>query len=149
MKELVKTTAKRGLRGVAITDHNTTKAWKEAKNLVRRLDKPFIFIRGEEVSSSGGHILALGIKNPIKRGMTARETIEKIHEQGGVAVFAHPFDYFRQHTTEEKLRGLDIDGIEVFNSRCILDYSNAKAKEMAIRMSVTQTAGSDAHFINE
>ncbi|MCD6557854.1 MAG: PHP domain-containing protein [Candidatus Aenigmarchaeota archaeon] len=149
VKDLIKIAARCGLDGIAITDHNTIKAWKEAKNLLRRLDSSLIFIRGEEISSKDGHILALGIQNVIKRNMSAEETIEKIHEQGGIAIFAHPFDYFRQHTTEEKLRGLEIDGIEVFNSRCILGYSNSKAKRLAAKMRVAQVAGSDAHFSGE
>ncbi|MHA2203583.1 MAG: PHP-associated domain-containing protein, partial [Candidatus Hodarchaeales archaeon] len=42
-----------------------------------------------------------------------------------------------------------IDGIEVFNSRCILPRANRKALRLAENYSFIQTAGSDAHFAPE
>ena len=45
---------------------------------------------GEEVTTLGGHLLALWIEEPSSRSARLRSTIAAIHEQGGLAIPAHP-----------------------------------------------------------
>ena len=73
----------RGLDGLAITEHN-------------KFDPPnlpdVLIVPGVEISSRDGHILALGVKENIPSRLSADETITRIHDQGGVAIIAHPHD---------------------------------------------------------
>jgi len=90
-RDIIKVALKRGLSVIAVTDHDNVKGGintlKESKNF-----KGITVIPGVEVSSKQGHILALNVKEDIKRAMSAQETIDKIIELGGYPVLAHPFD---------------------------------------------------------
>jgi len=80
---------------VAITDHDNIDGSLIAKEYYDETyeDKELEIITGSEISSSDGHILALNISENIMPGMTASETIDAIHRQGGLAVAAHPYSY--------------------------------------------------------
>ena len=94
--EMVRAAARRGLAGIAITDHNTMEGARKAiealPHLVRdgKIPATFFVIPGEEVSSSDGHIIGLFLKREVPSGMGADRTIDEIHEQGGIAIAAHP-----------------------------------------------------------
>ena len=45
---------------------------------------------GEEVTTLGGHLLALWIEKKIKPFRSMRSTIAEIHAEGGIAIPAHP-----------------------------------------------------------
>ncbi len=87
--EVLKIAKKLGLSAVAITDHNEIKGALKAKNA-----KIIDVIVGEEVSTSAGHVLAYNIQSLIPRGLSVAETIDKIHECGGIAVIAHPYRFW-------------------------------------------------------
>ena len=73
-KDLVYYAKKRGLTAVAVTDHNQIEgSWKIAKEV------DFLVIPGMEVSSADGHIVALNVKELIPRGLSAGETVDRIH----------------------------------------------------------------------
>ena len=71
---------KKGFQGMAVTDHNTVKG---ALQLCQNPPQDFLVIPGCEISTARGHVIALGITNPISRGLSPRDTIDKIHERGG------------------------------------------------------------------
>ncbi len=137
--EMVKEARLRGLDGIAITDHNSFKSWDSLKKL--KFDD-FIIIPGEEVSTKQGHLLALGITEEIKRGQDVFETMDKIHQQGGISIAPHPFDLAKQGIKDLSRFA---DGIEVFNSMCLDKFSNLRALKYARRFSKPMTVGSDAH----
>ena len=92
-RQLLEHVARSGsLDVVAITDHDRIDGslWAYA----RRNNYPFDIVPGVEVSSAEGHILALWVFEPIPAGLSMAETAAAIHQQGGIAILAHP--YFRQ-----------------------------------------------------
>ena len=128
--------------GIAIVDHNTQKGIKRA---MKAGDKHNILvIPGVEISSRDGHILALGIEEKIPRDMSAEETIELIHDQGGIATAPHPFD-IGSHGVGRLLRKLNFDCVEVFNSINVDKLSNRTAMKVSKDLEITHVAGSDAH----
>ncbi len=139
-RDLVYYSKKRGLNAVAITDHNQLEgAWKIAK------ETDFLIIPGMEISSSDGHIVALNIHEPIPRGFCAAETVERIHNAGGVAIACHPFVLFKG-CLREKVCGT-FDAVEVINARAFpFKYSVKKAEESAKRFGLPRVAGPDAHY---
>ena len=140
-KIIIKIAKKRNLDGIAITDHNSMKACKEVKV------KDFLIIQASEIRTSIGEIIAYGIQEEIKPKMNVYETIDEIHEQDGIAIAPHPFDMFRRYNGKNIVNG--IDGIEIFNSRCMLNLFNYLAVKKAKEMNLPMTAGSDAHTIEE
>lgn len=99
--------------------------------------------------SQKGEILALFLLEEIPPG-DFFDIISHIREQDSIAVFPHPFDKLRSSAFNPDNRELKlIDGLEIFNSRCLFSNFNDKAKKIAKTNSLCFTAGSDAHLANE
>ena len=64
-------------------------ALRAAEHAARR--RRLHVIVGEEVSSRDGHIIGLFLEHRVKPGMSAAASVHAIHEQGGLAIAAHPF----------------------------------------------------------
>lgn len=138
--DIVKLLKEKGIHGAAFVDHNSPEGGREALSLDI---KDFIVIPGIEVSSSEGHILALNVTEPIERDMGVRETIERIHEMGGVAIAAHPYRKW-SGLGEKNVIGQPFDGIEALNGRSPIG-SNRRAMRLAMKLGTAVTAGSDSH----
>jgi predicted metal-dependent phosphoesterase TrpH len=129
-----------GLDGVAITDHDkldgALKIEKEVKLFI---------IPGMEISSAEGHVIALGVKEPIPRGLSADETVERIHEACGLAIACHPASIFkgslRKHTSSK------FDAVEVINASAVpFGLSTNRARQLATELGLGQVGGTDAHY---
>jgi len=141
-KEIIKVLQKKGLNGMAITDHNSVAGSLKA---IEVAPKDFIVIPGQEISTLEGHIVALGIKQNIKRDLTVEETVDKIIELGGIPLVVHLFrnmsgikknNFKKIHTK--------LSAIEVFNS-CSVPKSNLKSVKVAKEYKLGGTGGSDSH----
>jgi predicted metal-dependent phosphoesterase TrpH len=135
-----------GLDALAVTDHDTFEASQRAADLAPEFG--LVGIPGMEVTSEAGHVLALGIGEAVPAGLPFEETIDRIHEAGGIAVVPHPFQKSRSgvapNVSTEQLA--TADAIEVYNSRLLTGRANRKAEAFAERHDLPQTAGSDAHI---
>lgn len=140
LEQLVFWAKKRGLNAVAVTDHNRVEgALKMAK------ETDFRIIPGTEVNSSDGHIVALNVQDVIPRDLSAEETVERIHEAGGIAVAVHPFALFKG-SLGNHANG-NFDAIETINaSASPFKRSVRKAEEVAERFKLPRVAGTDAHY---
>lgn len=145
-EDIIKEALKRGLDGVAVTDHGTAKGGLA----VKRLSPPgFIAIPGVEARTSRGELLILFIEEEV-RSQDPLEVIDEAKEAGGLVVLPHPFDWVRGVGSEEVEELVErVDAVEVFNSRCPLMRMNIKAQQLAKSLNKPSTAGSDAHFSME
>ena len=114
------------------------------------LDEQLTVILGEEVSTSDGEVVGLFLERTIPRGLTADQTADEIHAQGGLVSIPHPFDPFRpSHIKREPLERLaaagKIDMLEVFNSRVTFSRHNEEAADFAARYAIPGIACSDSH----
>jgi len=139
-KDLVFYAKKRGLNAVAVTDHNRVDG---ALKIAKETD--FLVIPGTEVSSLHGHIIGLNIQEPIPRDLSADETVDRIHKAGGIAIACHPFVLFKgsigKHVTAK------FDAVEAINASAFpFKSSTRKANELAERLKLPKTAGTDAHY---
>ena len=75
---------------VAITDHERIDGALRARELHAAGDYRFELVVGEEVTTRRGHVLALFVEERIPALRTLAETLERIHDQGGLAIAAHP-----------------------------------------------------------
>lgn len=132
-----------GLDGIAITNHDTLDGF-EAVN--RRSPSFLTVIPGVEVTTTAGHLLALGVRSVPPKGDPIA-VIDAIHRQGGVAVLSHPFDRLREHYADQlEAIASAVDGVETTNSRCICQRYNDRARSFASAHNLAETGGSDAHF---
>ena len=141
--QVVRTAKRKGLGGIALTDHSTTKGWKEASREAEKIG--IIFIPGIEIDSGEGHILAYGINEIIKDNLGLMETLDRIRAQGGVSAAAHPYDIRGMGCRELMDRA---DMVEVFNSLNMDRFSNWKAERRAKNLGLRMIAGSDAHTLD-
>jgi len=146
-QQMVKAAIKKGVNGLAVTDHQTVKGSIVAKNFAKRY-RDFIVITGSEIRTLSGDVVALGIREDVPDDLSLADTIEKIHNQGGIAVAAHPFARFivRKCVGYEAKR---LDAVEVFNAGSCKGFQNRKALEYANSFNKPKTAGSDAHYMRD
>ncbi|MGB9778801.1 MAG: PHP-associated domain-containing protein [Candidatus Bathyarchaeia archaeon] len=139
-EEVVFYAKKRRLDGVAITDHDKTEcALKMAK------ETNFLIIPGIEISSLGGHVLALNIQELIPKGLSVDETVDRIHSLGGIAVACHPTSFFKGSLGERI--SSKFDAVEVINASAFpFQYSVKHSQKIASRLGIARVAGSDAHY---
>ncbi|MBN1167344.1 MAG: PHP domain-containing protein [Methanospirillaceae archaeon] len=140
--DIIREAERRGLFGIAITDHDTMSGVTEAL----AIETPLMIIPGIEISTRQGHLLALGIKEPVAPGQDIFSTVTEIRECGGISVLPHPFHRYRHGA------GLIIpeviavvDAVEVYNSRYIIGTANRQAVKAAGRYHKPMVGGSDAH----
>ncbi len=137
-----------GLGAIAITDHNVFGGALEAVEAAR--DRELIVIPGEEVKTDGqGEVIGLFLQHEIARGMPFADTVSAIRAQGGIVYLPHPFD--RMHaipfpaTLHRHLAEIDV--LEVYNARLLLEGYNDEALRFARKYRLLQGAGSDAHVL--
>jgi len=136
---------------IAITDHNSIRAWKELSALGQKAGVKVVL--GEELltfdeEKVSGDIIGLFMNDFVKPGHYL-EVIDSLREQDALIVVPHPFDFLRNNFSYLKSEFKKVDCIESFNSRCYSDSFNSKAKAFALAHNIPQTGGSDAHFPEE
>lgn len=136
----------RGVERIAITDHDRLDT---AAKMARR--HPDAVIAGEEVKTAEGiDVIGLYLTELIPGGTPARETCQRIRDQGGVAYLPHPYAPGKGGSGRmaEELAAL-VDVVEVFNARLHPAGRNDPAMELAERHGTLKGAGSDAHTVGE
>ena len=142
----------RGLTHVAITNHDNVEGAVAVRERVAALgvEERLYIILGEEVSSADGEVVGVFLTRTIPAGLSAKETADEIHAQGGLVSIPHPYDPFRRsHISESALERLaesgSVDAIEVFNSRVTFARHNERAAVLASRYGIPGIACSDTH----
>ncbi|MFP4188475.1 MAG: CehA/McbA family metallohydrolase [Halobacteriales archaeon] len=132
-----------GLDGVVITDHDEIDASLRAAETASEYG--LVGVPGVEVSTSHGHLLALGVEEKPPKRQPFADTVERVRELGGVAVVPHPFQVTRHGVKKKRI--VDCDGIEVYNAWLFTGYRNRRARAFAYRHGYPRLGGSDAHSI--
>lgn len=143
---VVRTAIARGLDRVCITDHNEIRGALALKE--RYPDRVIV---GEEVKTAERvDIIGLYITERIPKGTPARETCERIREQGGLVYFPHPYAAGKGgggRVLEEVAELVDV--VEGFNARLHSARLNERAQTFARNRGLPMGAGSDAHTLRE
>mgnify|MGYP006289021661 FL=1 len=141
-KEIIKQVKKKGLDGIAITDHNTIEG---GLNGLKNCPKDFIVIPGIEISTKDGHLIALNVKENISKNLSVEETVDEIIKKGGTPIVPHLYRSM-SGIKEVKLKKIlpKISTIEVFNS-CSVNKSNFKTSKTAKKYNLGGTGGTDSH----
>jgi len=138
--ELAKFFKAQNIHFVCLTDHNPKEdgsflSEQEMSQIVEECaavsDRSFVMVPGVECETDDiTHILGFGVTKPI-RSKNWKKIVERIHEQGGLAVIAHPL-FFEKSYDIELLELLD--GIEVWNSLSSPGIPDIRAVNMLSRM---------------
>jgi predicted metal-dependent phosphoesterase TrpH len=133
------------LDGCAITDHNSVEGSSRAVELADSFG--LLVVRGTEISTAEGHVLAYGVSETVPRGLSIVETISRIRAAGGIAVAAHPRRFPSGMGIRRASRNA-FDAIETLNGGSS-EGSNRAASRLAKRESLPSVGGSDAHRVEE
>ena len=142
--DILKVAAKRNIDIIAISDHNTVDGTSEVLKKTRNTD--ILAIPSIEISSSHGHILGFGCEENIPRDLSPEDTIDRIHDLGGLAIIPHPYCFYRHGLLHNYKEKLNIDAIETRNARFIVGYCNNKTKNLSIKENLPALGASDAHY---
>lgn len=141
------------LKVIAITDHERIDAAVVARRLAREHDLPLDVIVGEEVTTRNGHLVALFLTRRIKPWGRMSDAVAQVHDQGGLAIVAHPLVPYPLCASEGTVRRLldqadparHPDAIEAFNPTTARMRWSARVPAFALETGLTQVASSDAH----
>jgi predicted metal-dependent phosphoesterase TrpH len=138
---------------IAITDHERVDAALAARIIARDRGLRVDVVVGEEVTTLGGHLLALFIDRRIKPLRSLRSTIAAVHDAGGLAIPAHPLAPYPLCAQGFVLRRLladpdpryHPDGLETFNPTMLGRPWHGRAVRFADEHGLAKLGNSDAH----
>lgn len=131
-----------GLDAVAITDHDLCTPVPASLEGV-------LLIPGCEISTRAGHITGLFLDRPLPLEALGRlpapeDAAAAIHQAGGLAVLAHPF---QRPGAEPENFTFPLDGMETANARAAFKVPDANGRAAALASSrhLAAVGGSDGH----
>ena len=129
---------------ICLTDHDSYN-WDKFKglNIIKGVEKTIIEENGNKF-----HLLIYFLNEKIKSN-NFNEVMDEVKQQDAYTSLAHPYDFLRKAPKNPEMYCKRVDAIETINSRIIIPFSNSKAKKLAIKHNLNQTAGSDAHHYTE
>jgi predicted metal-dependent phosphoesterase TrpH len=139
---------------VAITDHERIDAAVAGRDIALDRGLRFGVIVGEEITTRGGHLLGLFLDKPVPPWKSLQWSIEAVHDQGGIAIPAHPMvpvHICAQGWALRKLLASDDpavrpDAIETFNPTALGKWGHARAVRLAAEFGLSTVGNSDAHI---
>jgi hypothetical protein len=140
---------------IAIADHERIDAAIAARAIARDRGLDFEVVVGEEITTLGGHLLGLWLETQVRPFRSLRSTIAAIHEQGGLAIPAHPlvpyplcaqgFVLRRLLADEPRFRP---DAIEAFNPTTLGRPWHSRVVRFAEENGLATVGNSDAHSLD-
>lgn len=136
-----------GLDVLFVTNHNTLDGYRqmlEYKKDHERFSGMHICPAEEITIADGSHVIAYGLTEPVRPGLSFDETLDEIRRQDCISSAPHPFGLL--DAVRERAR--DCDLIEVFNSNNVDILANTRAALFADEHGLTGIAGSDSHVMS-
>ncbi|MHA2294420.1 MAG: PHP-associated domain-containing protein [Candidatus Hodarchaeales archaeon] len=127
---------------VVVTDHDYL-----PKKIKQREIKGLLVFFGTEITTLQGHVLAYGIQDLPSINLDVKEVIDQIHEQGGIAIAAHPFRSYYALGEIVLDPEIQIDGLEINGNSS--KSENRETRKAAKMRELPLTGGSDAHRSKE
>lgn len=135
---------KKGLRGIAVTDHDSIEGGLAAQAIA---PPDLVVIVGEEASTEAGDLIGLFLHEPVVT-QNPFEFIAGVKSQGGIVYIPHPFRY---HVVPDEKVLEQVDGIEGYNGRSsrlrVVDptWGEKRVERAAREHDLFVVSGSDAH----
>jgi predicted metal-dependent phosphoesterase TrpH len=140
---------------IAIADHERIDAALAARSMARDRGLRVEVVVGEEVTTRGGHLLALFIDRPIRPYRSLRHTIMAVHDAGGLAVPAHPLvpyplcaqGFVLRRLIDDSDERVHPDGLETLNPTMLGRPWHTRVVGFADRYGLAHLGNSDAHAV--
>lgn len=156
-EEAIETGIDAGLQGICFTEHDRAWEMAEIEDLSSKYNFPVF--RGVEVMvKEGGEILVFGLNVNFKTVIDIQTLRNMVLSANGFMIVAHPFRGFPCDAITEFDKAAEtvlkrpvfdkIDAIEGYNGHN-LTGNNIFACQLADRLGLPTSGGSDAHFKNE
>ncbi|MBW2978122.1 CehA/McbA family metallohydrolase [Candidatus Woesearchaeota archaeon] len=145
--EMVDEAVRLGLDFIVITDHGYIR--KIGEDVLEKCPKEtrLFCIIGEEVHPVEGDTLAIGIIEFIPNNLGIEETIEMVHNQGGLAIPAHPNTPGEiTHGTLIRIKD-KIDAVECYNDGHFDELDYFWLRRFSKRENIPCVFDSDSHHI--
>jgi predicted metal-dependent phosphoesterase TrpH len=138
---------------IAFTDHERIDAGVAAREMARDSGSRVEVIVGEEISTRGGHLLGLFLEQRIRPWHSLRDSVAMIHDQGGIAVIAHPLVPYPLCASGRSIRRLmddpdervHPDGIEAFNPTTAAMRWQRQIPPFVEELGLAAVGNSDSH----
>ena len=140
---------------IAITDHERIDAALAAQAMAADRGLRAEVVVGEEVTTLGGHLLALFIDRPIRPYKSLRSTIAAVHDAGGLAIPAHPLvpyplcaqGWVLRRLIDDPDAAVHPDAIETFNPTSLGKPWHARVVRFADAQRLAHVGNSDSHAL--
>jgi len=140
---------------IAITDHGRIDAALAARTMALDLGVRAEVVVGEEVTTLGGHLLALYVDRPIRPFRSLRSSILAGHEAGGLAIPAHPLvplplcaqGWVLRRLLDDPDAAAHPDGLETFNPTTLGKPWHRRVVRFADDHGLAHIGNSDAHAL--
>ena len=141
---------------IAISDHERIDAALAARAMAADRGLRAEVIVGEEVTTLGGHLLALFVDRPIRPYRSLRATIAAVHEAGGLAIPAHPLvpyplcaqGWVLRRLLDDPDPAVRPDALETFNPTTLGKPWHARVTRFADEHGLAHVGNSDAHTLD-
>ena len=141
---------------IAITDHERIDGALRAREIHAAGNYSFDLVIGEEVTTRRGHLLALFVEQRIPALRSLTETLERIRDQGAVAIAPHPMAALTPSLGRRSLLQLHadpderhrLDAIELLNPSAAgrsRQLARRRLNEQVLRLPAV--GNSDAHVL--
>ena len=141
---------------IAIADHERIDAAVAGRQLAIDRGLRVEIVVGEEISTRGGHLVGLYLERAVPPLRSLQWSIEAVHDQGGIAIPAHPMVPYPMCAQASALRRLLAsdnpavrpDTIETFNPTALGRYRHDAVVRFAREHHLPLVGNSDAHIVS-
>ena len=138
---------------IAITDHDRVDGALEALEMAPRYG--IKVVPGVEITTADGHLVALYVTHPIPPGLSLRDTVLCVAEQGGICIAVHPVAQLLGSLKAAKIIWALTDNVvahtlvalEVYNGGLPYLGNNRQAAALGKQTGLSAVASSDSHLL--
>jgi len=137
----------------AITDHERIDSAVAARAMAADRGLAISVVVGEEITTRGGHLVGLFLERRVPSLKSLRWSIEAVHDQGGVAIPAHPLvpyplcaqGFVLRRLLDDPDPAVHPDGLETFNPTTFGRFWHPRVVAFAAEHGLAQIGNSDSH----
>ncbi len=126
---------------IGIADHERIDAALAARAMAVDRGSTFEVVVGQEISTLGGHLVGLFLEQAVPAMRSLRWSIEAVHDQGGLAIVAHPLvpyplcaqGFVLRRLLDDDDPAVHPDTIETFNPTAFGRYGHRAAVALRCR----------------
>lgn len=157
--KIIDAMVKAGVNLIGLTDHNNIRVAEYARAYIKDKYPECSYFCGEEVDSYYGDVLAYGLQNEIHvelgKKLPIADIIDNAHEQGGLAVIAHPFHpiegIFKAigGLKKSQITNFNFDGIEFYHADLPPFLNNMCSALLELQPQLFVLGSDDAHTTSQ